>query len=164
MDAGQLMAGSARSALVLGLAALPPVLAAAGVVWFSLAEIAGRTPFSSGPPANIAEAAGLGSGAEVLRLLREGQNPHVVLPLGPDVISTTVTRASAVEAAVWSRRFQLIELLDREGVLANPAERHMLLCLARDVGVDEIVAYLAKKDAAPCEAGRTLAAVQARSR
>jgi hypothetical protein len=146
------------------LAALPPVVATAGVVWFSLAEMAGRTPFSSGPPANIAEAAGLGSGAEVLRLLREGHDPYVVRPLSPDVISTTVTRASAVEAAVWSRRFQLVELLDREGALADPAQRHTLLCLARDVGVDEIVDYLAKTDAAPCEAGRALAAVQARSR
>jgi len=154
----------ARSTLVLWLAVMPPVLATAGVVWFSLAEIAGRTPFSSGPPANIAEAAGLGSGAEVLRLLREGHNPTVVLSLSRDVISTTVTRASAVEAAVWSRRVQLVELLDREGVLADPVQRHTVLCLARDVGVDEIVEYLARTDAAPCEDGRTLAAVQARSR
>lgn len=149
--------------LVLWLAFLPPSVATVGIVWFSLAEISGRTPFSSGPPANIAEAAGLGSGAEVLRLLRERHNPHAILPLNPDVISSSVTRASAVEATVWSRRFQLVELLDREGVLADPAERHTLLCLARDVGVDEIVAYLAKTDRAPCEEGRALAAVLARS-
>ena len=98
-----------------------------------------------------------------MRLLRERQDPHAILPLSPDVISSTVTRASAVEAAVWSRRFQLVELLDREGVLTDPAERHNLLCLARDVRVDEIVAYLAKTDIAPCEEGRALAAVLARS-
>jgi hypothetical protein len=142
---------------------MPPVLATAGIVWFSLAEISGRTPFSDGPPANIAEAAGLGSGAEVLRLLRERQNPHAILPLSPDVISSSVTRASAVEATVWSRRFQLVELLDREGVLTDPGERHTLLCLARDVRVDEIVAYLARTDSAPCEDGRALAAVLART-
>jgi hypothetical protein len=157
-------AGGAGSALVLWLAVMPPALATAGIVCFSLAEISGRTPFSSGPPANIAEAAGLGSGAELLRLLREGQDPHAVLPLSPDVISTTVTRASAVEAAVWSRRFQVVELLDREGALKDPAQRHAVLCLARDVGVEEIVAYLAKTDSVPCEDGRALAAVQARSR
>jgi hypothetical protein len=164
MAAGQLMSRGARRPVQLWLAVMPPALATAGILWFSLAEISGRTPFSSGPPANIAEAAGLGSGAELLRLLRERQNPHVVLSLSPDVISSTVTKASAVEAAVWSRRLQVIELLDREGALADPAERHNLLCLARDLDVDEIVTYLAKTDSAPCEDGRALAAVQARSR
>jgi hypothetical protein len=163
MAAGQLMERGAGRSWVLWLAVVPPLLATAGIVWFSLAEMSGRTPFSSGPPANIAEAAGLGSGAEVMRMLRERQDPHVILPLSPDVISSTVTRASAVEASVWSRKFQLVELLDREGVLADAAERHALLCLARDVGVDEIVAYLAKTDSASCEEGRALAAVQART-
>jgi hypothetical protein len=163
MAAGQLMERGAGRFLVLWIAIVPPAFATAGIVWFSLADILGRTPFSSGPPANIAEAAGLGSGAEVMRLLRERQNPHAILSLSPDVISSTVTQASAVEAAVWSRRAQLVELLDREGALTDPAERHNLLCLARDVRVDEIVAYLAKTDSAPCEEGRALAAVQARS-
>ena len=148
---------------ILWLAVVPPALATAGIVWFSLTEISGHTPFSNGAVANIAEAAGLGSGAEVMRLLRERHNPHAILPLSPDVISSSVTRASAVEAAVWSRRFQLVELLDREGVLTDPVERHNLLCLARDVRVDEIVAYLARTDNAPCEEGRALAAVLARS-
>ena len=157
------MGRGAGRLVVLWIAVVPPAVATAAIVWFSLAEMSGPTPFSSGPPANIAEAAGLGSGAEVMRLLRERKNPHAILPLSPDVISSTITRASAVEAAVWSRKFQLVELLDREGVLADPEERHYLLCLARDVGVDEIVAYLARTDSAPCEEGRALKSVQARS-
>jgi len=148
---------------LLWLAAVPPLLVTAGVVWFSLSEMSGWTPFSGGAPGNVAEAAGLGSGAEVLRMLREGQDPHVVLPLRPEIISSTVTRASGAEAAVWSRKVQLVELLDREGALADPAQRHHVLCLARDVGVDEIVEYLGKTESAPCEDGRTMAAVQARS-
>ena len=156
--------GGSWRALVLWLAALPPVLVTAGVMFFSLSELGGRTLFSGGPPANIAEAAGLGSGAEVMRMLRTGQDPHVVLPIHPEIISSTIRRASAVEAAVWSRKVQLVELLDREGALAAPGQRHHVLCLARDVGVDEIVAYLVKTDSAPCEGdGRTLTAVQARS-
>lgn len=156
-------AAGPRRALPLWLAALPPVLATAGIVWFSLSELAGRTPLSSGAPANIAEAAGLGSGAEVMRMLREGQDPRAVLPLSRETISSTVTRASAIEAAVWSRKVQVVDLLDREGALADPEQRHHVLCLARDVGVDEIVVYLAKTDPAPCEEGRAVAAVLARS-
>lgn len=155
-------AGGGRR-VVLWLAIVPPVLITAGVVLFSLLELSGRTPFSSGMPRNIAEAAGLGSGAEVLRMLREGRSPYEVLPVRPEIISSTITRATGLEAAVWSRKAQLIELLDREGVMADPEARRHVLCLARDVGVDEIVAYLVKKETAECDAGRTLAAIQART-
>jgi hypothetical protein len=155
-------AGGSRS-LVLWLAALPPVLATVGLVWFSANEVSGRLLFSAGRPRNIAEAAGLGTGAEVLRLLRSGADPHVVLPVRPEIISSTITKATGVEAAVWSRKGQLVELFDREGALAAPDQRHHVLCLARDVGVDEIVAYLAKTDQASCEHGQALAEVQART-
>jgi hypothetical protein len=155
--------GGAGRSLLLWLAALPPALATVGVLWFSGSELAGRTPFSFGPPVNIAEAAGLGSGAEVLRLLRAGEDPSLVLPIRREIISSTVTKASAVEAAVWSRKVQLVELLVREGALTDPQQRHHVLCLSRDVGVGEIVEYLGKTDSAPCEDGSTQAAVQARS-
>jgi hypothetical protein len=158
------MAAAGRSRrLVLWLAALPPVIATAALVWFSVNELSGRTPFSGGRPRNLAEAAGLGSGAEVLRMLRAGADPHFVLPVRPEIISSTVTNATGVEAAVWSRKAQLVELFDREGALAAPDQRHHVLCLARDVGVDEIVAYLTKTDHAPCDSGRALAEVQART-
>jgi hypothetical protein len=156
-------AGGGWRGLVLWLAAVPPVLITAGVVLFSLSELSGRTPFSYGPPVNIAEAAGLGAGGEVLRMLREGQNPHVVLPIRPEIISSTVTRATAVEAAMWSRKAQLVELVDREGALADPEERRHAFCLARDLGVDEIIVYLEKTGAPTCEEGRALAEVQGRT-
>ena len=113
---------------------------------------------------NVAEAAGLGSGAEVLRMLRAGQDPHAVLPIRPEIISSTVTRASAIEAAVWGRTAQLVALLDREGALADPGQRQHMLCLARDLEVDEIVEYLTRTESSPCEEGLTLAAVLGRSR
>lgn len=152
-----------RRALILWLAALPPAVATAGIVMFSLSEFAGQTPLSIGPPVNVAEAAGLASGADVLRLLRAGHDPQEIVAIRPEIISSTVTRASAFEAAVWGRSAQLIELLDREGALADPGQRHHVLCLARDVGVDEIIEYLAKTDSAACDDGRTLAAVLART-
>jgi hypothetical protein len=149
--------------LVLWLSAAPPVLATAGVLVFSLSELSGRTLLSDGPPANIAEAAGLGSAAEMLRMLRAGQNPHVVLPIRPEIISSTVTRVTGLEAAVWSRKAQLIEVLEREGALADPEDRRHVFCLARDLDVGEIVAHLAPAGAPSCDNGSTLAAVQARS-
>ena len=151
-------------ALLLWLAAAPPVLATAGVLCFFVSELAGHTFLSDGPPANIAEAAGLGSAAELLRMLREGHDPHVILPVRPEIISSTVTRVTGLEAAVWSRKAQLIDVLNRYGALADPEDFRHAFCLARDVGVDEIVNYLAKSGTPACENGAVLAAVQARTR
>lgn len=163
MDAGELGVAARRRRVLPWLAALPPVLATAAVLGFAISELAGHTPFSGGPLLNAAEAAGAGSGAELLRLLRAGQDPHAILPIRPDVISSSVRQASTIEAAVWSRTIQIVDLLDREGALAMAAERHQMLCLARDLRADEIVAYLARTDQAPCEDGQALAAVQART-
>src|SRR5262245_8811051 len=94
------VAGPLLATLVLGAAVLGSALAGPGV---------------GGAPINIAEAAAQGSAAEVVRRVRQGEDPRGVRALRPESISSSVLRASALEAAVWSREVELVELLDRLG-------------------------------------------------
>ena len=66
------------------LALLPAAGLTVGLVVFSLMELAGYTPMSLGPPRNIAEAAALGNGSDILRYLRSGQDPLRVWPVRPE--------------------------------------------------------------------------------
>ena len=145
------------------LTAAPAVLATAAVLVFAIRELSGTTPLSYGPPINVAEAAGSGQPSEMLRLLRAGWDPTQIWPLRPEIISSTVTRATALEAAIWGGRRPLIEVLDRRGFIRDAATRQHLACLAQDIGTDEVVAYLSPGGAPPCEPGAAIAEVTART-
>ena len=109
------VAGPLLATLVLGAAVLGSALAGPGV---------------GGAPINIAEAAAQGSAAEVVRRVRQGEDPRGIRALRPESISSSVLRASALEAAVWSREVELVELLDRLGAFQGN-ERERIGCLAR---------------------------------
>jgi hypothetical protein len=124
-----------------------PVLVTVALGWGVLAS-ALTLPGAGDAPLNMAEAAGLGSAADVLRRLGLGEDPRAVLPVRPDVISSSVLRASAVEAAVWSRQVELVKLLDRWGAFEGDG-RSRIGCLARDLQAEDIAAYLGASDACP---------------
>ena len=144
-------------------AAGPAVLATSAVLTFSVLEVAGRMPLSLGR-LNVAEAAGMGHAAEVLRLLRAGEDPTNIWPVRGEIISNSVTRVTALEAAIWSRQAELVQLLDRQGNIGDDQTRHHLLCLATDLAVEDIVEYLSQKDAMDCVPGEAREVVLARSR
>ena len=143
----------------------PVLVATLAVLVFAARELRGDTLLSDGAVRNVAEATGSGQASEVLRFLRAGQDPNRVWTVRRDIISSTITEVTALEAAVWSRHVQLIELLDREGAIAGDARRHQLACLANDLvpPVEDIVKYLAPDGTARCEPGAALAVVVARS-
>ena len=140
------------SRLALCAAAGPAAAAVLAVVLFAVIELSGWTPLSIGRPLNIAEAAGLGSGAEVMRMLRAGDDPTRIMPVRPEVISASVRQVSALEAAVWSRRVSLMQLLDTSGAIIGDT-RDDLACLAQDLRAVEIVEYLAPNQALGCVEG-----------
>jgi hypothetical protein len=151
-------------ARVLGvLAAAPAVLATVAMLVFAARELSGKTPLSYGRPINVAEAAGAGDAANVLRFLRAGWDPSQIWPLRPEIISSTVTRATALEAAIWGGRQPLIELLDRRGFIRDAETRRHLACLASDIGSQDVVGYLFPGGAPSCEPGAAFAVVKARS-
>ena len=124
------------------LTAFPAIAATCAVLGFVIAEGAGLEPLTYGAPRNIAEAAGLGSAADVWRLADAGDEATRVYPVRREIISSAVPYATALEAAVWSRRVQLVQLLNDRGMLP-PAERDRLTCLARELHSSDIEDYLA---------------------
>ena len=142
--------------------AAAPVAALLLLAAFAVSETLGHTLFAGDRAANIAEAAALGRGAEVLRLLHEGGDPAVVMAVHPDIISSSITRVTALEAAVWSRRVQMIRMLDRRQLIPGAA-RARLACLARDIRAADIAEYLGNSDPGGCQAGATVRAIEGRA-
>jgi hypothetical protein len=158
-----MMAVSRSAASAIAMAG-PAVVATLMIVTFSGLELLGHTPFAVGPFRNIAEAAGMGAASEVLRLLGNGEDPNRVLPIRGAIISSSVRQATALEAAIWSRRRELLELLDRRGAIVDAPTRQHLACLAADLDARDIVEFLSSGRAPACEHGRTLDLVLERTR
>ena len=154
----------AKSILTLAVAA-PVALATAAVLTFSALELRGDTPLSYGPMRNVAEAAALGHASEVLRLRAAGQDPNRVWTVRQDMISSTSMEVTALEAAIWSRRVQLIELFDRQGAIVGGDSRRHLACLAQDLASpEEIVEYLSPRHGRlDCVPGQALARIVERA-
>jgi hypothetical protein len=148
---------------VITILAGPPAAAIAVVTAFAVAEWRGYTPVSYQPPSNFAEAAGMGIGSEAMRFLREGADPNEVANVRPDIISSEITRVTGLEAAIWSRRVELVRMLDREGAIQGAAVRHHLACLATHLRVQDVLVYLAPTGLSNCNPDETFRAIRARS-
>jgi hypothetical protein len=158
--AGRVRISKALVAVAAAPALAGTILAAA----FAVAELRGSPPFMYPAPRNIAEAAGMGLDAEMLRMLRAGQDPTRPLPVGAHVISPEFTQVSALEAAVWSRRVRVVRLLEREGFLNGHAAKQHIACVAAAVRAREIVRYLFPEGLAGCDPDGAVALIQSRSR
>lgn len=145
------------------LVALPVLTATLLVLAFAVSEILGHTPLSYAPPQNIAEAAGMGIASEVLRMLRQGQDVNQIMQVRPDIISSAITRVTALEAAIWSRRVELVRMLDREGAIRGDHVRRQMACLARHLRTEDILAHLAPAGLAGCDPDGTIRSIEARS-
>jgi hypothetical protein len=151
-----------RRMCVIAALTLPLAVATLVTMLIAAGELAGAAPFARLVPRNSAEAAGMGYAADVIRLLESGEDPTRVQPLRPEVISSSVTRATTVEAAVWSRQLELVQVLEERGAI-TPAERPALACLADDLDADDVADYLWPAGVDGCEPGAAVEAVEARS-
>src|SRR5688500_10139722 len=120
----------------------PPVMAILCVFAVAIGERAGVRVFAAAGPSNLAEAAAAGRADDVVRRLRAGEEPLRVYDLHPDVISSVVLRATPIEAAVWSGRLPIVQLLDDGGAINDAAHRLEIACLAVDMEMDDMVEYL----------------------
>jgi len=89
---------SSRLALIA--AVVPPCAATFALIVFVVFESFGHTISSEGPLRNLAEAAAMGSISEVVRFLATGDDPNRIVTVRPYVISSSVTRVTALEARV----------------------------------------------------------------
>ncbi len=155
---------TARFPLALALALCGPLcVAMSGITWVAVGERAGAAPFGGLVPQNSAEAAALGSASELLRFLRRGEDPRRVYDVRTEVISSAIERATTLEAAMWSRQLEMIQLLDRGGAIPAGVERSALACLAADLQIEEVVEYLAPAGIRDCEFGVAIGRVAART-
>jgi hypothetical protein len=134
---------------------VPVCGATAALALLAGAEMAGAAVGLDRGAANSAEAAAIGDAAATIRFLRFGEDPTRVHALRPWVISPNVLRATTLEAALWSRRREMIELLDREGTIVGSGTRQELACLAMDLSLPDVVDYLAP-DGATCVPGQVM--------
>ena len=143
-------------------AAAPAVVVTCALLLFAGRELAGDTPLSNGGPRNVAEAARMGLAADVLRLVRAGEDPRALWTLRPQ-ISPRTPRLTALEAAVFSGRGPLVALLDRRGFIGTDLEtRGHLFCLADDLSLGEVQSVLFADRRPACERGVTLERVRRR--
>jgi hypothetical protein len=105
----------------------------------------------------------MGRLSEVARFLSVGEDPNRIVIVRPHVISSSVTRVTALEAAVWHRSAAQMALFDRAGVVISPEVRHHLMCLAADLRVEEIVRYYAADRAPDCVPEQALSMITART-
>lgn len=155
-------AGLGRVLAALAVAA-PIVAVTAYLFVVSVAEQAGASVLGAPAPANLAEAVRFARADLAIRFLEEGQDPRQVQPLRPEVISSTVQRATALEAAAWSGEVSIVRLLERRGFLRDAHERRAAACLAADVGNEELADYLVPAAQLECVPGETARAVAART-
>jgi len=124
-------------------------------------EALGRAPFVYQTPRNAAEAAGLGTAAGVLRFLRTGADPDAIETVRPEIISSAVTRVTALEASMWSRDIALLRALDREKPI-DDARRQYLACLGTALGTRDLVTYLAPDGVKDCDPAEVTRRIEAR--
>lgn len=144
------------------LIALPPVAVTAWALVIAVGERTGSAPFAAPPFRNSAEAAAAGDAAAALRFIRLGDNPTRVHAVRPEIISSAILRVTTLEAALWSRRINMIRALDREGAIVGDDERQTLACLALDLDQPDVAEYLAP--GTTCVRNAAMERVVARSR
>ena len=142
---------------------MPACLGTLLVAAFSVLDLSGHTPFSSGPLQNVAEAAAAGNAAEVLRRMAAGDDLGRMWPVRAEIISSSVPVATGLEAAVWSREGALVRLLDLRHAIGEGEVRHHLVCLALDIEAEDVADVLAGDRELSCEPGEALRAVLKRA-
>jgi hypothetical protein len=115
-------------------------LAAATLVMLVLGS-AGRHPMWPVRDANLAEAAGSRDAATVVWLISNGEDATRIRSIRPGVLDERWHHLTPLEAAVESRRVEMIDLLLRHGVALAEAQRVSFSCRARQRGDEDVARY-----------------------
>src|SRR2546426_3664175 len=118
-----------RTVMALVHLTVPLLVATGAMLWVAASERSERTFFPRSGPRNSAEAAAMGNIAAMLQFLRIQDDPTRAHPVRQAIISPEVRWATTLEAALWSRHEETIDILDREGFLVGADQRRYLACL-----------------------------------
>lgn len=103
----------------------------------------------------------MGNAPAMLQFLRFEGGSIRLHPVRAEIIEPPVHWVTTLEAALWSRREEIVQLLDREGLIADAEQRRQLACLATDLKLPVVAEYLAPTRW--CVVGDALKRVIARS-
>jgi hypothetical protein len=118
--------------------ALPALCAFMLLVVFVIAEAAGANPIATAPDANVAEAIAFGDAGRALAFIMSGQDPNQRWTVRQDLLDDRgPLQVTAVQAAILSRRWELVELMLRHGARADSPRG--LACLSQALGIGERV-------------------------
>ena len=123
----------------------------------------GAAPFGGFVLRNSADAAALGSTSDLLRFLRRGEDSHRVYDVRTDVMSSAIGRATTLQAAMWLRQLEMVQLLDRRVAIPSGLEGTALACLAADLQIEEVSEYLVPGGISDCEFGVAIGRIAART-
>lgn len=132
--------------------ALPPLALAALTVAMLLAAVAGRHPMWHVPEFNLSEAAGSRDAASVVWLILRGEDPNAPRAVRAGIIDTRqYPSMTPIEAALESRRVEIVHLLLQRGAVVDEARRAAYTCKAKSRGDDDIVKYFESRGGpVPC--------------
>jgi len=96
--------------------------------------------FWRGGSLNLAEAAALRDAGEVVRQIAAGADPNATYPLRPGVIAAL--SVTPLEAAVGSRRAEMVDLLMLHGAKVDADQWQRLHCFALRTGASDVIGML----------------------
>jgi hypothetical protein len=99
-----------------------------------------------------------------MRSLDAGEDPARVREVDPVIVSSSVLRATTLEAAVFARQVGIIEMLALRGAFKEDRQRLAIRCLAVDIEAADIAAFLTRDGDPVCEPQAELERVQERTR
>ena len=103
--------------------------------------VAAASPlFWKGGSLTLSEAAALRDAGEVARQIASGADPNVAYPLRPGVLAASTL--TPLEAAVGSRRAEIVDLLLMHGATVDAAGWQRLHCFAVRTGASDVVGML----------------------
>ena len=125
------MTGFARRAVC---AALPALIATAAA--------AAAPAFWKGGSLTLSEAAALRDAGEVVRQIASGADPNATYPLRPGILDAS--SLTPLEAAVDSRRAEMVDVLMGHGAKVSADEWHRLHCAALHLRASDLVSTLSR--------------------
>ncbi len=105
-----------------------------------LGPVGGGLSFWQGGSLTLSEAAALHDHGELVRLIENGNDPNATYPLRPDVLADR--SLTPIEAAVRSRRAEVVDLLMMHGATIDPDLWRRLHCFALEASAEDVAQTL----------------------
>jgi hypothetical protein len=136
------VAAKRPTSLVIWMMAAPGTLLIGVTALMLVALPFGIDPLWAVEPLTLSEAAGARDNGEVIRLIEGGADPNEAAPIRARLVDDNAQTVTPLEAAVGTRRADMVELLLDHGARMDPATFVRLACFAHAVRADDVLRVL----------------------